>query len=421
MPTSDARKLRDLQKVLDVTRLLAATVDLDDLLAEIIEKSMDLLRAERASLFLYDAQTNELVSRVAASAKEIRFSADLGLAGAAVKTGHTINIPDAHKDPRFNSDIDRKTGFRTRNILSVPLRDYEDKLVGVLQVLNTESGEFTDYDVSLAETLAAQAGAALQRANLMEHLIEKQELQRAMAIAREIQSGLFPDGSPHTCGFDVAGFSQPADDTGGDTYDFMHLTDGRWLLTVADASGHGIGPALVVAQTRAILRAIGFHGANITSILHTANELLAMDLEGRFVTCFLGILDPIASQMKYASAGHGPLLFFDHAADTFEELPATGLPLGIMPDMDYSEVTLYDFTPGDLAIITTDGFFEAMNPQNEMFGIQRMLDLIRRDHELPASEIIAHLRDAVDTFTAGLPQADDLTIIIVKRRKCPKA
>jgi len=416
MTTGDAEKYRDLQKVLDITRSMAATVDLGSLLESIIERSIELLDAERASLFLYEPGTNELVSRIATDVDEIRFPADRGIAGETIRKGLTISIPDAYADERFNPDIDRKTGFHTRNILSVPLRDYQGELVGVLQVLNKRQDSFSDYDVSLAETLGAQAGVALQRARLIEHYVRKQEMERAMQIARDIQRGLLPHGPPSIEGFDIAGFSEPADDTGGDTYDFLALGDGRWLLAVADASGHGIGPALVIAQTRAMLRAIGLQGSDVPAVLQTTNDLLCRDLEGRFVTCFLGMLDPAAGGLTYASAGHGPLLFYSRQGDEFSEWSATGLPLGIMAETDFEKVVIERFAPGDFFVITTDGFFEAANPDGELFGIPRMTGQLRRDRDLSGEQMIYNLRTAVSDFTQGRPQADDLTAVVIRRK-----
>jgi phosphoserine phosphatase len=395
---------------------MVATEDLDSLLQLIVDRSMELLQAERASLFLYEGQTNELVSRIAAGEDEIRFPADRGIAGAVIQTSQTINVPDAYADERFNPEVDQKTGFHTRNILSVPLHDYEGGLVGVLQVLNKHAGAFSDYDISLAEALGAQAGVALQRARLIQHYLRKQEMERAMKIARDIQQGLLPDAAPSISGFDIAGFSAPADETGGDTYDFFALLDERWLLVVADASGHGIGPALVIAETRAMLRAISIRGCDLPTVLHTVNNLLAGDLEdGRFVTCFLGILDPAKAAMTYAAAGHGPMLFYDHRKDEFTQVPATGLPLGIMPETDYSSTVTHRFQGGDFAVITTDGFFEAANPEGELFGIERVIEDLRRDLALPAADMIRNLHQAVTDFTAGEPQGDDLTVIIVRK------
>ncbi len=420
------QQIRDLQKVLEITRSMAATEDLDGLLSLIIARGMELLDAERATVFLYDAQRDELISRIAAGTDEIRIPADSGIAGAAAKSGKVVNVPDAYADSRFNPAVDQQTGFRTRNILSVPMHGYDGALVGVLQVLNSRKrgGEFTDYDITLAETLAAQAGVAIQRANLIEHYLQKQQMERAMKIAQDIQQGLLPKAAPTIAGFEVAGFSQPADETGGDTYDFMALPDGRWMFIVADATGHGIGPALVIAETRAMLRAIclqasgrpGQAGLDISAVLATTNNLLSADLQGgRFVTCFLGLLNPKDSALTYASAGHGPMLFYDRQADAFEEAPATSIPLGVMEQADYEKTITHTFQAGDLAVILTDGFFEAVNSRGEDFGMERTSKLLRQGRDLLAAEMITKLRDAVAAFTAGRPQADDLTAVIIRK------
>jgi phosphoserine phosphatase RsbU/P len=415
MMENEAKALADLQKVLDITRLMGAAVNLDDLLQLVIDRSMELLDAERASVFMYEEKTNELVSIIAAGSDEIRFPADRGLAGSAAQSKTTINVADAYNDDRFDSATDRKSGFHTRNILSIPLSDHQGGLVGVLQVLNKRGGGFSESDVKLAETLGAQAGVALQRAQLIDHYIAKQEMQRAMEIAREIQRGLLPSGPPLISGFDVAGFSESADDTGGDTFDFLQLKDGRWLLAVADASGHGVGPALVIAQTRAMLRAIAMQGRDVSTTLSTSNNLLCRDLDGRFVTCFLGMLDPITAGMTYASAGHGPLLFYDARQGVIDERPSTGLPMGIMDDADYSEVVAKQFHEGDFAAITTDGFFEAANVEGDMFGIERLKELLLANRDKSAAEMIDVICEAVAEFSAGTKQGDDLTVIIIKR------
>jgi phosphoserine phosphatase len=415
-PSNETQQVRDLQKVLDITRAMVATEDLDELLGLIVERGMELLAAERATVFLYDPPTDELVSRVAAQADEIRIPAGSGIAGAAARSGKVVNVPDAYADDRFNPAIDRETGFRTRNILSIPMHGYDGSLVGVLQVLNKRSGEFGDYEISLAETLAAQAGVAIQRANLIREYLRKQEMERAMKIAQDIQLALLPETAPQIPGFDVAGFTRPADQTGGDTYDYMPVADGGWMFVVADATGHGIGPALVITTTRAILRAISLQGADVTEILKTANELLSADLQdGRFVTCFFGLLAPERSRLTYASAGHGPMLFYKCGSDKFEAVAATSLPLGIVEETDYSETVEHDFVSGDFAVILTDGFSEAANSQREEFGVQRIAELLREHRNLPAAEMIEKLCTAVDAFTTGQPQADDLTAVIIKK------
>jgi len=411
------KKVRNLQKVLEISRSLAAADDLDSLLTLIIERSMELLDAERATLFLYEADTNELVSRIAAGVDEIRVPADRGISGATVKSGSTVNVPDVYADERFNPQVDRTTGFHTRSILSLPLWDYQGSLVGVLQAVNKRSGAFGPYDITLAETLAAQAGVAIQRARLIGHYIEKQQMERAMQIARDIQQGLLPDSAPQIDGFDIAGFSAPADATGGDTYDFLPLPDGRWMIIVADASGHGVGPALVIAETRAMLRAVCLQQPDISAVLQIVNRLLIADLdEARFVTCFFGLLDPPAGSMTYASAGHGPMIFYDRKADQFHQVAATTLPLGVMEEISFDRTISHKFSRGDLAVIITDGFFEAVDAAGRQFGVERMIERLRRDRDLPAAEIIANLHKAVTEFTGRAAQADDLTAIVIRKR-----
>src|SRR5262249_10796298 len=150
-------------------------------------------------------------------------------------------------DPRFNRDIDRQTGFHTRCLVTVPLIGLDDQLVGVVQGVNKVDGVFTPYDQQLTETFAAQVGVAIQRAQLLEHYVHMKQLENALAIARDIQKGLLPRSPPCVPGYDVAGWSQPADETGGDCFDYTALAGDRVAFTVADVTGHGIGPALVAA------------------------------------------------------------------------------------------------------------------------------------------------------------------------------
>jgi len=423
LPDGDTTKrLAALEKVLQISRDMVATSDLDELLGLIVQRSMELLEAERASLFLYDRDSDELVSKIAAGEEEIRFPANLGIAGAVARTREVLNVPDAYADARFNREVDRRTGFRTRNILALPLIDHEGELVGVLEVLNKRrggaaSGAFTPDDVALAETLGAQAGVVLQRARLLEHYVQKQRMEHALQIARQIQQDLLPAENPRLEGFDVAGWSTPAEEAGGDMYDFQEIAPGRWTLTVADATGHGIGPALVIAEARAMLRVLSEEDLNIPSVLSKVNDLLARDLsESRFVTCFFGLLETEAARIRYASAGQGPMLLYRRDRDAFEELPATALPLGVMAGADFAEQQEHLLEPGDILAVLTDGFFEACDAQGRQFGTERICTVIRDRRDLPAPEIIDGLREAVLAFTGNRPQEDDLTAVIVRRR-----
>lgn len=418
----DKTKLRDLQQVLEISRAMAAATDLDELLGLILDRSMELLSAERATVFLHDAERDELVSRIARQSEEIRMPAGTGIAGACVRCRKMVVVPDAYADDRFNSEFDLRSGFRTRNLLAMPLFDFSGELVGVLEVINKIEGEFGDYDVSLADVLAAQAGVVLQRARLIDQYVQKQRMQRGLEIAREIQTGLLPAESPRVEGFDVAGFSDPADETGGDIYDFLDLPAGRLGILVADATGHGIGPAMVIAQTRAMLRALAARDGDVPRVMSAVNDLLAADLaDNHFVTCFLGAVDPASGALTFASAGHGPITFYDRAADRFEELPATTMPMGIVGGVRFDETVERALSPGDFAAILTDGLFEALrggagdDAPAEQFGIGRIRDVLRASRDLPARQMLDRVRSAVFDWTEHQPQDDDRTGVIIRR------
>jgi sigma-B regulation protein RsbU (phosphoserine phosphatase) len=422
-PADDASKatpdgrIADLLAVLEVSRRLAATAELQPLLEIIEQSARKVLDCERASLFLHDRRTDELYSRVATGGRPVRFAAGLGFAGQVFRTGQLINVPDAYADPRFNAAIDRQTGFRTRSLLTCPLSGWDNTTVGVLQVLNKRSGPFDAWDEVLAQTFGAQAGVAVQRQLLLEEYERKRRFARSLEIAREIQQGLLPGHPPTVEGFDIAGWSQPAEETGGDFFDFQELAGGLLAVTVADASGHGIGAALVAAECRALLRATLVEAVPLGQILARVNLLLCADLaEGRFVTAFLGLLGSgAAGGMDYVSAGHGPVLFFERATGTFRELSVQGIPLGLMSDFPYEPPGPVAFAPGDLLVIVTDGVFEWTDTRGESFGVGRLQEQIRRDHALPAAEIIRRMyRDVLD-FVGDCPQPDDLTAVVIKR------
>ncbi|HEX8201792.1 MAG TPA: GAF domain-containing SpoIIE family protein phosphatase [Isosphaeraceae bacterium] len=411
-----ARRVTDLLAVLEVSRRLAALPELTPLL-ELIERSaLRVLDCERASLFLYDRRTDELYSLVATGDRPMRFAANLGFAGQVFRTGQVVNVPDAYADPRFNPAIDRQTGFRTRSILTCPLSGWDNTTVGVLQVLNKRTGPFDAWDEVLAQTFGAQAGVAIQRQLLLEEYERKQHFARAMDLARQIQQGLLPEQPPRAVGFDIAGWSQPADETGGDFFDFRELAGGDLAVTVADASGHGIGAALVVAECRALLRATLAADEPLDRVVARVNRLLCDDLaNGWFVTAFLGLLSAASGRLGYVSAGHGPVLFFERAGGTVQELSVQGIPLGVLPDAPFGPPGSVAFAPGDFVAIVTDGVFEWADARGECFGVGRLRERIRRDRDLPAAEIIRNLHRAVLDFAGDRSQPDDLTAVVIKK------
>jgi len=187
-------------------------------------------------------------------------------------------------------------------------------------------------------------------------------------------------------------------------------------MTIADATGHGIGPALMIAECRALFRATTSLSQDLTEITTRVNNLLCEDLpDDRFVTAFFGLLDPKTRALDYLSAGHGPLIKYSRAEDKIDELAANGVPLGIMADINWPQPDRFEMKIGDMMVLITDGFFEWQDAAKEQFGMERTFEIIRKYRDCPSAEIIRRLHEAVVAFAGDMPQSDDLTALIIKR------
>ena len=404
-----------LERILEITRELARPLDLDTLLARVVGAALDILDAERASVFLYDSASDVLISRVATGAPELKIPANRGFAGESVRTREVVLVPDAYADPRFNPDVDKATGYRTRCILTIPLIGHDDALVGILQVLNKRSGAFGDADVGVATALGASCAVAIQRMRLLEDLIAKQRMERELAVAREIQMRVLPKTMPAVAGYEIAGWSRPADQTGGDIFDVI-AADGEVMLLLGDATGHGIGPALSVTQVRAMLRMARRLGAGLDDAFRHINDQLSDDLSSnRFVTAFLGILDPATHRLVYHAGGQGPILHFHAARGEATLEAATTLPLGMMPMRKVGAPREAALAPGDVFAAITDGIYEYEAREGGMYGEKRVVAMVRKHADASAEEILRRIVEDVEAFGSGAPQLDDMTLLIVKR------
>ena len=266
---------------------------------------------------------------------------------------------------------------------------------------------------AVAGQIRKHVQAALREAETQRKL---EAVQHDLQVARSIQQSLLPQESPQIAGFDIAGWNRPADDTGGDYFDWKTLPDGKVVVSLADVTGHGIGPALLAAACHAYARSSFGVGQELPAALEHLNQDLGADLTtGRFVTFVAAVCCPGCAEIEMLSAGHGPLFIYSRPEDRFTELNAHALPLGILPSFASDPPTRVQLHGGDLVLLATDGFFEWENDQGEQFGVRRMEDVIRASRDIASSEIIAQLYDAVTRFSSGTKQQDDLTAVVIKR------
>ena len=267
---------------------------------------------------------------------------------------------------------------------------------------------------AVAGQIRSHVLAALREAELQREL---ERVNHDLDVARTIQQGLLPTRSPNLGNFELAGWNQPADQTGGDYFDWQELPDGRLAVSLADVTGHGIGPALVMAACRAYARANFLADGDPTTVLDHLNQLLFEDLPPeRFVTFAVALLDSAGSKLQMLSAGHGPLLVYRPATNEIQNLEAQGIPLGLMPGIKYGLAIEVSLAPGDMLVLVTDGFYEWENPEGEDFGLTRLEKVIRESCDYSPAEVIERLRSAVAGFCEGTKQMDDLTAVVLKRK-----
>jgi len=245
--------------------------------------------------------------------------------------------------------------------------------------------------------------------------IELRHRREQSEIVRQIQTRLFPDAAPQVPGFDIAGLSVAAEEAGGDYYDFLPMSQGRMGLVVGDVAGHGVGPALLMAETRAYLRLLVLNRDDVGDILTRASLALADDVDfEHYVTLIFAQLDPSGRTLHYASAGHTKAFIFGADGSIRLELRRTGLALGLKSTYRYATHAPISLLDGDIVLLLTDGVEEAASLSDELFGLERLVHIVRGHRNQPAVRIAEAVRDAVALFRGGVPAQDDLTLIVAK-------
>ena len=329
-------------------------------------------------------------------------------------TAQIINDWDASK---FFIGLDKTT----TSILCAPLKT-EKHIFGAIVLFRDASRPFTAGDIKLLNAVAMQASPAIEIANLHRMELENARIERDLQTARQVQSGLLPRRMPNVAGWQVAAHWQPARGVSGDLYDFIRFSDGKLGLIVADVTDKGVPAALVMANTRSILRgvatSIGKKGSEsparlLTRVNHVLYEDMPMNM---FVTCLLVILDPHTGEIRFSNAGHNlPIL---RSGNDAIELRATGLPLGIFPNPVYEDKEAV-LAPGDSLLMFSDGLVEAHSPQGEMFGFPRlrqMMHPVPGQSHLEGDELLHQLMAELAAFTGpDWEQEDDVTLLTVYR------
>ena len=334
-------------------------------------------------------------------------------------TAYFLSAPGAVEIDRLRMDSPALKALQAAGVkMAVPLVS-QGELVGLLNLgPRLSEQDYSTDDRALLNDLSTQAAPALRVAQLVREKriqeVERERIEQELRVARLIQQTLLPKEIPELPGWQISSYYQPAREVGGDFYDFLYFEDGRMGIVIGDVTDKGVPAALVMATTRSILRSTAHASISPGKVLEQANDLLHPDIPPKmFVTCLYAILDPVSGHLEYANAGHD-LPHWRHNGKV-TELRATGMPLGLMPEMFYEEkeVTL---GAGDSVLFYSDGLVEAHNPQREMFGFPRLARLLEeKGHGIPA---IDYLLAELSVFTGkDWEQEDDVTLVTLRREE----
>ena len=404
-----------LVSILDIMHRLAAPEAMPELLREIIEVGKVAIVAETGVLWLLEQSSGQLVMVVPSSNTPKRLDIGQGWAGQCAETSTISNIHECREDALFLEYPIHIKGGESRSLLNVPILGPDDSVLGVMQWLGAETGQFDEHDEWVGPALAAQAAVAIQHSYMTDELLANAILSKEVAVARDIQMSTLPDAMPDVPGYDLHGHFQPTDHTGGDLYDLVVLNKQLFML-LGDATGHGFGPALSATQMQAMLRVSFRIGADLDQAYMHVNNQLAEDLpDDRFITAFMGFLDPVTHRVIYHSGGQGPILHFRAAEGACDWYKPTNFPVGIMEIDDKQESATLQLEPGDILAVISDGVYEYANLKGEEFGEGSVADIFRAHHHLSMAGLSAKLIKAAMEFGGDAPQADDITLVLVCR------
>lgn len=410
------QKIKRLSTLIDVNGLISSSLNLDQILENVMTISKQVMNADASSLMLIDEKTNELVYQVALGTvgeklkQEFRLKMGQGIAGAVAQEGKPLLIEDVYTHPKFYRGHDEATGYRTKSMIAVPLK-VGDRITGVAQVINRlDNKSFDADDLELFIALCSMAAIAIENAKMHRSLMEKQRLVKDMEFARTVQESFLPQQAPEVVNYKFSTHYTPAQEVGGDFYDFIRLDRARTGIVIGDVSGKGVPAALYMAKLGSDLKTLAFTEQYPAAALLQLNDLLvARSRRGMFATVLYLALDSERGQMTVSNAGHLPPIIkkADGTVTTFAA--AGGAPLGILGGMQFGQETLL-LGSGDTVILYTDGIIEAMNAREELYGYERFEGLIRKSPSDPDALKSAIIND-VNLFTGLSPQHDDMTLV----------
>jgi sigma-B regulation protein RsbU (phosphoserine phosphatase) len=412
-----------LRLLLDITKKISRSLDLQEVLNLVMDTLATLLPYDAAGIYIIQGH-KEKESETTPSAVfrseavrgydiedlvELRLKMGEGIIGYVATTGEPVISPDVKNDPRYVNAREE-----TRSEMVAPIISNEE-VIGVFDLESDYLNAYTQDDLQVLMLLASQVAIIIEKVMLHEQLVEKKRLEGQLEVARQVQLELLPPSDPNVEGFDISAYNFPTEEVSGDYYDWVRIYDDQIAVVIADVSGKGAPAALLMAFLRASLRVAIHIGYAPHISMAKVNYFLWESIErNQFVTAFYGVLDASNRTLAYTNAGHNPPLILDREGNA-RFIERGGLPLGMFRDTRYYEYYI-SIEQGQVIMLYTDGVTEAVNPEGEEYGRDRLVEAALKARNLSAREMVSEIhRDVID-WTRGQGAGDDITFFIIKAR-----
>ncbi len=415
------RRLRQAVNELSVLNEIATTITttqpIEKIIDHIVMKCIKHLEVEEGTVSLLAKQEEgdrftTMVRKQDLTMERVPIRLDSQITGWMLMKKQPLMSNDVRTDERFTLAEEHYKFFHS--ILGVPLKAKGD-LIGYLAVFNKKEGkEFTEDDRKLLSIIASQSAQLIENARLYEEEKEYLSMKEEMRLAQTIQMNLLPEVKPELNGYDISATNIPAKEVGGDYFDFISLNEDHFAFCIADITGKGMPAALLMSNLQASLRSQALINVETSLCVNNINRLLYNNTESnKFATLFYGVLDTERHVIEYCNAGHDqPIHIRNGAIDN--ELEATGLILGVLEEFPYEQDQVH-MEVNDVLVLYTDGITEAMNPDEEEFGIERTREILLKHSDKSAIEIQDMLINAIVSHAGSQKQSDDITLMVIKR------
>lgn len=417
---TDVKPETKLKAILEIARALGGELRVDKVLPTVLEKLFGSFpQADQGFILLKDPE-NDRLRVMATKSRTATGNGDavvvsMTVVKTAMDSGKALLSANVLDDSRFNKSTSL-TRMRIRSMMCVPLLDHDGEAIGVIQIVTRQpEAAFTKEDLDLLDSVATQAALAIESANMHEQVVAQRDLERDLDFATQVQLGFLPKSKPKLPNYQFADYYEAALRVGGDYFDYITLPDGRIAVAVGDVAGKGVPAALLMARLYSSTRFQLFTAGSVEEAITGLNEEIASSgLGHRFITFVIIVLDPVKNELTIVNAGHPPPLM-RRADGTIEAIgrEASSLPLGIVPDQEYTSATVA-MPPGATVLAFTDGITEAMSEMKEIYGRVRLTAFLS-GADGPIDKVVTHLIEDIEEFSGDSQVRDDICVVGFQR------